>query len=102
MRCDHEVLTFGAVVKSVSGRDKKRIFLVVGVTEDGIKSRLLVADGRLRQIADLKTKNPRHVRFIARLTDAESDELKACPTDSTVRKILSAYDKAVPLTKHDS
>ena len=83
-----EMPLFGTVVKSVCGRDKKRVFIVIGRTD----SALLVADGKLRRVSSPKAKNPRHVRPIGRLTSDEAMILKSSLTDSTVRGILKSYD----------
>ena len=37
-------MCIGAVVKSKTGRDRYRLYVIVGVTEDG---RALIANGRL-------------------------------------------------------
>lgn len=55
-------MPMGKVVRSKSGRDRYRLFAVVGVTEDG---RLLLADGKLHTIATPKKKNLRHVEILA-------------------------------------
>ena len=52
----------GKVVRTKCGRDRYRLFAVVGITEDG---RLLIADGNLHKIATPKKKNLRHVEILA-------------------------------------
>lgn len=60
----------GKVVRSKCGRDRYRLFAVVGVTEDG---RLLVADGKLHKTDTPKKKNLRHVEILAvSVTDGTS------------------------------
>ncbi len=56
----------GAIVRSVCGRDRYRVFAIVGVCEDG---RVLVADGRLHTINDPKKKNLRHLAVLAAADD---------------------------------
>ena len=55
-------MPMGKVVRTKCGRDRYRLFAVVGVTEDG---RLLIADGNLHRIATPKKKNLRHVEILA-------------------------------------
>jgi len=51
-------ITVGRVVRSTAGRDKGRLFLVVGVF-DG--EHLLIADGDLRKLEKPKKKKLRHL-----------------------------------------
>ncbi len=50
-------ITKGCVVKSVSGRDANRFYLVVQ-QEDGF---VWIADGKVRPLERPKKKNPRHL-----------------------------------------
>lgn len=52
----------GSIVLSLSGRDKKRLFLVVGLDEEN--GYLYIADGKLRQIQHPKKKKCKHLRFV--------------------------------------
>ena len=52
----------GKVVRSKCGRDRYRLFAVVGTTDDG---RLLIADGDLHKTATPKKKNLSHVEILA-------------------------------------
>lgn len=47
----------GSVVKSLSGRDKGILYLVVGKTE----TKVFLVDGKVRKIACPKVKNVKHV-----------------------------------------
>ena len=82
----------GMIVKSLSGRDKKRIFLVYGVTGSKNDLRLLLTDGKLRTLKGAKVKNPRHVCQIARLSDTEMKQLIDDPRDEIVRRLIAHYD----------
>ena len=68
-------MEIGDVVRSLSGRDKGRCFLVVG---EGV-GRVLLADGDLRPVAKPKAKNPRHVGLVGRLGEAERERLRHGP-----------------------
>ena len=50
----------GDVVKSLKGRDKDELFLVVGV-KDG---RAEIVDGRVRRVIDPKLKNQKHLETV--------------------------------------
>lgn len=78
----------GAIVRSVCGRDRKRLFVIVGVCDDG---RVLVADGRLHKLACPKKKNLRHIKVLA----AESDEVTSlCESgDAALEKFLWEFEE---------
>ena len=54
----------GSVVRTKCGRDRKRVFLVVGVCNDGT-DRVLLADGRLHPLSKPKRKSISHITVLA-------------------------------------
>jgi len=92
-----ETELFGTVVKSVCGRDRKRVFIVLG-EEDG---RLLVVNGGLRSTDSPKRKNLRHVKPIGHLTVAECEGLRLSLTDEAVADILKSYDTGLCQAERD-
>lgn len=50
----------GGVAQSVAGRDKGRLYLIVGAEGE----KLLLADGKYRQVSNPKIKNKKHVRLL--------------------------------------
>ena len=56
-----ELLT-GRYVRSLSGRDKGMILVVVGVTDEGY---LLLADGKTRRLETPKKKKQKHVKILS-------------------------------------
>jgi len=70
----------GSVVKSLAGRDKGRLLLVTGVSDNG----LLVCDGKERPLKRPKRKNPKHL---------EDTGMKIPPdmakTDRSLKKLLA-------------
>ncbi|MCF8011753.1 MAG: KOW domain-containing RNA-binding protein [Clostridiales bacterium] len=48
----------GQLVKSVAGRDKGQYFLVIEIQED----KMMVADGDMRKVQNLKKKNIKHLK----------------------------------------
>ncbi len=55
-----EKFSIGDIVKSMVGRDKDTIYLVVDVAED----RALLVDGRARKIKNPKRKNIKHIKKV--------------------------------------
>ena len=79
----------GSVVRSIQGRDRYRVFAVIGTDGENVT----LADGRLHTLASPKRKNLRHVKAIGHLTEAETERLRESFTDETVREIIMSYDK---------
>ena len=52
-------MLLGSVVLSLSGRDKGRMLVVVGIIDD---SYVYVADGRLRRVESPKRKKIKHIK----------------------------------------
>ena len=77
----------GAVVRSRSGRDRYRLYVVIGVTEDG---RVLIADGRLHPLQRPKRKNLRHLTVLAAGPAAGF----SWDTDDAVYGYLQDFEKA--------
>ena len=73
------------------GRDRKRVFIVVGGVEAGGHVRLLLVNGALRPAEKPKLKNPRHVRVLGRLDDGEIKAL-ADADDIKIMKMIEKYD----------
>ena len=74
----------GRVVYSAAGRDKKRPFIIVGVTDDGSA---LIADGKLRPVSKPKRKNLAHLIIKdAAFGEADFD-------DAAVREFLRSYEE---------
>lgn len=86
-------LYIGAVVKSIAGRDRNRVFIVYDVKYTNDYPLLAVADGDLRRMDGGKYKNPCHVKIIGRLTDEEMKILKSGPDDEAIKELVSVYDR---------
>ena len=78
----------GAIVRSVCGRDRKRLFVIVDVCDDG---RVMVADGKLHKLACPKKKNLRHIKVLA----AENDEITSLidAGDAALEKFLWEFEE---------
>ena len=73
----------GTVVKSIAGRDAGRFLVVVSCEAD----RILVADGKVRKLADPKHKNIRHLQ-----TTQQNIDLDQIRSDKALRKALTMLD----------
>lgn len=77
------------IVRSLAGRDKNRVFLVLDTDGDY----LLLADGRLRRVETPKRKKRKHVRFLSVLETPLKEKLDSGEKvfNSEIRKALSAF-----------
>lgn len=89
MNIDYNFPLTGAVVKTLVGRDRKRVFIVVGGVETGGEMRLLLVNGALRPAEKPKLKNPVHVKLLGRLDECELEAL----ADADNSKIVAMIEK---------
>ena len=82
----------GSVVRSVSGRDRKRVFIVVEYDSCNKNAPLVIANGTLRKLGDRKHKNPLHLETVATLSETEMHDIKEHPSDSLISEICGRYD----------
>lgn len=80
----------GTVVRSKCGRDKKRVFLIVGVCDDG-SGRVLVADGVLHTLSKPKKKNLAHLAVLAAAASEETSFSIDC--DSGIAHFIREYEE---------
>lgn len=80
----------GSVVRSKCGRDRKRVFLIVGVCDDGT-GRVLVADGVLHPLSKPKKKNLNHLAVLAAAEDRETSFFEG--SDKELADLLEAFEK---------
>lgn len=85
-------LEFGTVVQSTCGRDRHRVFVVVGIDFHDAVRPVVIADGSLRKLAAGKHKNPSHLRFLAQPTEEEISRLREEFTDEQILTICKKYD----------
>lgn len=84
-----EVSCIGSVVRSKCGRDKKRIFLVVGVVEG--TDRVLLADGDLHPLSKPKKKNLSHIAVLAAAGDEGTSFLTG--SDRELSEYLASFEE---------
>lgn len=80
----------GTLVRSVSGRDKDRILMIVeNVDENYVK----VADGSLRKKENPKLKKLKHLKPIVDENDVCVKNFPERLTNRTIRDIIGRYEK---------
>ena len=65
----------GGVAQSVAGRDKGRLYLIVGAEGE----KLLLADGKYRQVSNPKVKNKKHVRLLPKQSGRKLNPARNIP-----------------------
>ena len=93
----------GRIVEARAGRDRGKLFYVVGATPDG--TRLLLADGKGRKAARPKEKSPGHVAGVPwdaqGLPHSVTLKLQRGETvsDRELRRALAAFKEEMSLGK---
>lgn len=84
---DGKRLKPGDLVISARGRDKGRIFMVVGVTNEAY---VYIADGSLRKLENPKKKKIKHLEFSGHASERTALEPKDVTdlTNASLRKLL--------------
>ena len=85
-------LEFGTVVRSKTGRDRKRVFLVIGTDGENDTAPVIIANGTLRKIVDRKHKNPAHLEYLGTIVESERKALEANFTNSKIAEICIKHD----------
>ncbi|OUP01428.1 hypothetical protein B5F37_07780 [Drancourtella sp. An210] len=75
----------GALVKSLAGHDRGRLYIIIEETEDS----LFLTDGRLRPMEKPKRKKKKHVQVI--LKKIENEEF----TDENIRTFIKKYQSEI-------
>jgi len=83
----------GQLVKSLAGRDKGRIYIIIGFKED----RVLLCDGKYRPVKMPKRKNPKHLQPYHYVVREIKDKIRERKIDDTVvrqyiNEMISASD----------
>ncbi|MBQ3528807.1 MAG: KOW domain-containing RNA-binding protein [Clostridia bacterium] len=80
----------GSIVRSLCGRDRKRLFVITGVCKES-SDRVLIADGELHPLSKPKMKNLRHLAVLAAAKDAQTSFHKV--SDSELKKYLCDFEE---------
>ncbi len=89
-----EIFPVGVVVQSIAGRDRKRVFIVVGTEDIRGERRLLLVNGDLHRAESPKSKNVRHVKQVGVLTEEELIQLDDAD-NLKLREIVGRYDSGL-------
>ena len=80
----------GDVVESLFGHDQNRLFIVVGIDKKGY---LAIIDGKYREKANPKLKNPKHLKKVAHDDCLLKKVNLNTTTNAEVYKLIKAYKK---------
>lgn len=83
----------GRVVYSKAGRDKGRMFVIIGLVNENF---VILSDGDLRKIENPKVKNLKHIHFTNMTADKVLEHLsrEELPGNHIIRKNLKALLEA--------
>lgn len=81
----------GCIVRSLCGRDRKRIFLVTGICDEE-SGMVYIADGKLHPISRPKKKNLLHLAVLAAAEDVGTSFV--CGTDKELFESLQGFEGA--------
>lgn len=87
-------LNIGQIVKSKSGRDKGRIFLITKIIDENY---VAICDGDLRKLESPKKKKVKHLIIYNTVLTEFADKLKSNKNlnDAFIRSILTPYNKGI-------
>jgi len=80
------------VVQSVAGRDRFRVFLVIGGNAECGYPVVFLVNGSLHRIENPKRKHLKHVRVIGHLTDEEIEAFRTDFSDKKAAELAAKYD----------
>ena len=78
----------GDVVNSISGHDKNRLFIVVGIDKNGY---IAIIDGKYRGKSKPKLKNPKHLIKVAHDDNLLNKVNSPLTTDTEIYKLIKVY-----------
>lgn len=82
-------MTYGTIVQSVMGRDKKHVYMIVGFREmKSGQNYVLISDGDRRKFDSPKIKNPKHLKVLKLCDEGDLKTL----TDEYIRLKLHDID----------
>ena len=84
---------FGTVVQSLVGRDRFRVFLVMGESMERGYPTVSVVNGVLHPLEKPKIKHLSHVRIVGHLTENEMEDLRVDFSDKKVAELVLKYDQ---------
>ncbi len=80
----------GSIVRSKCGRDRKRVFMIVGVCDDA-KGRVLLCDGELHPRSKPKKKSLSHIAVLAAADEKATSFLEG--SDGELKSYLRRFEE---------
>lgn len=80
----------GDIVKSLSGHDKNRLFVVTAIDKNGY---LVIIDGKYRTMDKPKSKNPKHLLKVAHDDEIIKKVNSSIATNAEIYKMIKVYLK---------
>lgn len=89
MECTNS-LKLGQIVRALAGRDKDKVFVVVGIIDNEC---VYIADGAKRKIEAPKRKKIKHLQKYNLISESISEKLVKgeMPENTLIKRELSAY-----------
>ena len=84
---DYFTLKVGDIVESLQGRDLGTVYLVIDIDKKGYCS---LIDGKLKPIEKPKTKNAKHLKFVAHAPNI-IERLKTPITNCELNKLIKKF-----------
>ncbi len=81
----------GQIVRSRVGRDRFRVFLVIGIDRTNRVAPVVIADGELRRLEDRKHKNPAHLDLLGKVGKNSEDGEAATLSNSQIAEICRNF-----------
>ena len=88
----------GYMAVSLAGHDKNRLYMIMDETETTV----LLSDGNLRPIQNMKRKKKKHIQIVKKMLNEElADRIRNKETvrDEEIRSALKKYQKTVKKTE---
>ena len=80
----------GDIVKSLSGHDKNRLFIVTSIDKNGY---LVIIDGKYRTMDKPKSKNPKHLIKVGHDDEIIKKVNSSIATNAEIYKMIKVYLK---------
>lgn len=91
---EEQDLHLGQLVRSLAGRDKGRLFLVIEKVDEG---HVIISDGKHRKVDKIKKKNVKHLKktnYIVYELQKHLEENKSI-SDAQIRRYLQDYQQSL-------
>ncbi len=83
-------IKIGDIVRSLSGHDKDRLFVVINIDKN---EKIAIIDGKFRPKDKPKFKNPKHLQVVAHDDEILSKISSPIVTNTEFHKLIEKYNK---------